>query len=89
MKSKYKINDAIEVNELDNEIVIIIPQTEKMYYCNKLSGNIFHYIQNGLTVQQIMEILLAKYDVDEKTLKSDVDETLNKFVDFQIIAIEE
>ncbi len=89
MKTKYKINDTIEINELDNELVIIIPQTEKMYYCNKLSRDMFHYIQNGLTVQQIIDSLLAKYDVDEKTLKSDVDETFNKLVDFQIIALEE
>lgn len=89
MKTKYKLNDAIEVNDLDNELVIIIPQTEKMYYCNKLARDIFYYIQNRLTVQQIMASLLVKYDVDEKTLKSDVDDTLNKLVNFQIIAIEE
>lgn len=89
MKTKYKINNTIEVNELDNELVIIIPQTEKMYYCNKLSRDIFYYIQNGLTVQQITDFLLAKYDVDKKTLKSDVDETLNKLVEFQIIVLEE
>lgn len=89
MNSKYKINDIIEVNELDNELVIIIPQTEKMYYCNKLSKNIIYYIRDGLTVQQIINSLLAKYDVDSETLKSDVNETLNKLVDFQIIVSEE
>lgn len=88
MNSKYKISDTIEVNELDNELVIIIPQTEKMYYCNKLSRDIVYYIRDGLTVQQIIDSLLKKYDVDGEILKLDVNEVLDKLVEFQIITAE-
>ena len=87
MNTKYKINDAIEVNELDNELVIIIPQTEKMFYCNKLAKDIFYFIREGLDIQQIIESLFAKFDVDKETLKLDVGEILDKFVDFQIIIV--
>lgn len=89
MSTKYKVNDFIEVNELDDELVIIISQTEKMYYCNRLAKNIFNCIRDGLSMRQIIDLLLAKFDVDEETLKLDVCETLDKLVDFQIIALEE
>lgn len=89
MSTKYKVNDSIEVNELDDELVIIIPQTEKMYYCNKLAKNIFYCIRDGLNIRQIIDLLLTKFDVDEEALKSDVCETLDKLVDFQIIVLEE
>ena len=89
MSTKYKINDSIEVNELDDELVIIISQTEKMYYCNKLAKKIFFCIRDGLHIHKIIDLLFTKFDVDEKTLKSDVSEILEKLIDVQIILVEE
>ena len=89
MSTQYKVNDSIEVNELEDELVIIIPQTEKMFYCNKLAKNILYFIRDGLNVRQIIDSLLTKYDVDQEILKSDVNEIIDKLVDFQIIVLEE
>lgn len=85
MNTKYEINTIIEVNELDNELVIIIPQNEKIFYCNKLAKDIFCGVRDGMSISQIINSLLIKYGVDEEILKIDVEETLKKFVDFHII----
>ena len=89
MDTKYIINKDIEINELDNELVIIVPFTEKMFYCNKLAKDIFYAIRDGLTVQKITESILIKFDIDKDTAEIDIKETINKLVAFQIIVLEE
>ena len=89
MSTKYTINNSVEVNELEDELVIVIPQTEKMYYCNRLARDIFYLIRDGLTVQQIIGFLLEKFDVEEEILKSDVEEIIEKLMTFQVIILED
>ena len=89
MSTKYTINNSVEVNELEDELVIVIPQTEKMYYCNRLARDIFYLIRDGLTVQQIIGFLLEKFDVEEEILKLDVEEIIEKLMTFQVIILED
>lgn len=89
MSKKYKVNDSIEINDLKDELVIIIPQTEKMFYFNKLARDILYFLRDGLNVEQIIDSMLVKYDVNQETLKLDIGEVLDQLVDFQIITLEE
>lgn len=89
MGTNFKINNSIEINELDDELVIIIPQVDKMYYCNKLAKYIICSIRDGLNINQIIDLLFAKFDVDLNSLKSDISEIIDRLIDFQILISEE
>lgn len=90
MKMKnYKINQEVEINELDNELIIILPETDKMYFCNKIAKELICGVRDGLNVEQIMEIALSKYEIDRVTIESDFDDIICKLLHYKILTCEE
>lgn len=85
----YKINEEIEINELDNELIIVVPQTEKMFFCNKIIKEIVYGFRDGLNVEQLALLLLSKYDIDRRTIESDIQEALENLVHYKILIREE
>ena len=87
--NNYKINQEVEINELDNELIIILPQTDKMYFCNKISKELICGIRDGLNVKQIIGVVLSKYEVDRTTIESDFDDIIRQLLHYKIIICEE
>ena len=85
----YKINKEIEINELDNELIIIFPQTEKMYFCNKISKELICGIQDGLNMEQIILSILSKYEIDRVSIENDFSEIICQLLYYKILICEE
>lgn len=81
----YKINDEIEINELDNELIIILPQTDKMFFCNKIAKEIIFGLRDGLNVEQIVIFLLSRYEVDRATIEEDIQKTIESLLRYKIL----
>mgnify|MGYP000136451155 CR=1 FL=1 len=85
----YKINQEVEINELDNELIIILPQTDKMYFCNKISKELICGVRDGLSVEQIIGFVLSKYEIDRTTIESDFDDIISQLLHYKILICEE
>lgn len=86
---KYRINKEIEINELDNELIIIFPQTEKMYFCNKIVKELICGIREGLNIKQIVSLILLKYKTDKVTVENDLNEIIYQLLCYGILICEE
>ncbi len=60
----------------DKEFLIVTNMNNYMTYLNETAGDIFLLCNNQNTIQDILEALLAEYQVNEDILKKDIVNTI-------------
>lgn len=52
---------------------------------NEVGGDILELIENNLTLDEIIDEILKIYDVEYNILKEDVDNFINKLIEYNVI----
>ena len=93
---KYIQNDKINQRQLDNEVMLILPRyiTEQyspeksddtLLFLEKTGYEIWDSIREGRTMLEIIQHMQLLYDVDEETLRKDVEIFLKQGITLGII----
>jgi len=64
--------ETVFAQEVDNEIVLLDMQSENYFGLDSVGAVMWQFMQEHLTLQDVLNALLEYYDVDEAILKKDL-----------------
>ncbi len=74
-----KLNRGVVISFLDGEWIAYDGEAETMYQFNEVGGEILMAIQEGKkTKEEIVGVILNKFEVNKKQLRNDLEEFLDK-----------
>jgi hypothetical protein len=76
---------CVVARKVGAEMVLLNTETEAYFTLNEVGVRIWELIDGKRAVGQIVQELLAEYDVTEAELRGDVDELLGEFAGQQLI----
>lgn len=79
--SNIKLRKHVSVSEIDHEKVMIDFESGKYFMIKGVGNDIWDMIQNEITVDKIIHLLLSNYDIDEETCEKQVLDFLQKLSD--------
>lgn len=77
--------ERVVARRLGDEMVLLNTETEAYFTLNEVGSRIWELIDGKRTVGQIVQELLAEYEVPEAELRGDVEELLGEFAGQQLI----
>ena len=80
-------NKDLDATDMDGELVMMDIDKGKYYSINSVGSRIWELIENPLSVNEVISILLKEFDVDEKTCTDTVLDFLNGIHNEEIITI--
>lgn len=84
-------NDVIYRNIAGEHVLIpvgsIAVEYNGMFVMTELGAQIWNMIKNGMEKEEIFASLFEQYEVEEKTLRTDINEFLEKLVEAKLIEI--
>ena len=73
MKQAISIQPDVLSQTVDKEAVLLDLKNELYYGLNEVGARIWQLLQEDNSLEQIKEVLLEEYDVDETLLQKDLD----------------
>ncbi len=73
-----KLNPDVISQELDGETVLLHLKTEEYYTLDKTGTRIWQYLGEHDDLNVLTAKMLEEYEVDEKTLESDITRLVNE-----------
>jgi hypothetical protein len=67
------VSDRLEWREIDGEIVALDTEASKYLAGNRTAGALWPRLAAGATRDELLEALLARFDVDAETASRDLD----------------
>jgi hypothetical protein len=83
-----RASDKIAAQELDGEIIILNLATEWYIALNNSATEMWKTLIETGSVEQTKDRLVEQYDVDSETLWNDVEQFIDKLLDYQLIEVE-
>lgn len=84
----FSIYPQLIAAEVGGEEVILHLESGIYYGLNPVGSRIWALLQEPRTFSQILETLLAEYDVDATRCQQDLEQILSQLVEAQLIAIQ-
>lgn len=82
---KFKINKALILQKMDNKLIGFDVDKSLLYTFNETAEFIFKKIKAGWDVEKIIDALLKIHEIDETTLKKDVNALISDMKKNRII----
>ena len=87
LSSTFSVSQEVLSQEVSGETVLLDLQSESYFGLDAVGTRIWQLLQENNHLQQVFDIMLEEYDVDEKQLDKDLNELLDKLLDEGLIAI--
>ncbi len=82
----YKICEGVTVKQVGTQYMVYNEEKSDMHVVNEVAGKIINYMIDGKSVENIEMMLHQQYsNVDLKTLKDDLQDIIEQYVDLGII----
>ncbi len=85
--SVVKLIKKLDVTDLSGEKVMIDFSTGKYFLLKGVANDIWDFIQDPITIGEILQMVLSEYEIDEETCREAVKQFLQQLVDYQFIEI--
>ena len=69
---RYQIHPEAFSTEADNQVVILQYETGTYFTLNEVGMQIWKLLEQGKTLQEILNVLLQEYDVGQERLQQDL-----------------
>lgn len=79
-------NDFV-FNEIDGEMVMMNIETGKYVSLNQTGKTIWHILEQNKTITQIIEEILAQYDVSQAQCTQEVSHFITQMVEQEVVKI--
>jgi hypothetical protein len=87
MSFKYVRKKNIIFSEIDGEVVLLHSESGKYFSFNKVGSHIWLALEKPLTIHQLKDILMQKYDVDEAKCLKEIEDFLNNLLEKKLIDV--
>ncbi len=77
--------DDLRASELDGEVVLFDPPSEKTYHFNATAYAVWQQCEGAVTVAQMAHRLTDRYDVDYDTALDHVEQLVALFAESQLL----
>lgn len=85
--TKIKLIKKIDVTDMAGDKVMIDFETGKYFMLRGTAADIWENIQTETTVGQVLDTMLAVYDVDEDTCLNGIEKFLNQLEESKFITL--
>lgn len=96
MEDLFKESDMLKRNEedvmfseVDGESVIMHLQSGRYFGLNSVTTDIWNHLENGLNFTQLVDLLLAEYDVKKEQCVEETKNVIDAFLKMKFVTIEE
>jgi Coenzyme PQQ synthesis protein D (PqqD) len=86
--SRITVPDAVLHQQLGEETVLLHLATERYYGLDEVGSRVWQLLQEHRTLDPIVGALLDEYDVDETTLRGDLERLLDELADLGLVHVE-
>ena len=83
------VADEVVSCDLDGEAAILNIKDEIYYGLDPVGAKIWNLIQNPISINDIMKIIIEEYDVDKEQCKNDIFELVKELSDNGLVKINE
>lgn len=87
MNKTVRFSESLFLQQVDDELVLLDMNTESYFGLDSVAGDIWKLLQEGRTIQETFNTLLATYDVGPDTLKKDLVAFVNTLVDNKLASL--
>ena len=88
LSSTITLSKEVISQEVSGETVLLDLQSEHYFGLDAIGTRIWQLLQQHGNLQQVFDIMLEEYDVDEKQLEQDLNDLLNKLLAEDLITLE-
>lgn len=82
-----KLTKKLDVTDLSGEKVMIDFSTGKYFLLKGVANDIWEFIQDPITIGEVLQRILSEYEIDEGTCREAVKQFLQQLVNYQFIVI--
>lgn len=82
------VSDEVLSQEVSGETVLLDLKSENYFGLDTVGTRIWQLLQQHKNLQQVVDIMLDEYDVEEKQLEKDLNELLDKLIEAELITLE-
>ncbi len=84
-KTIFQRRKEVVFTYLDNEIMLLHPDTGKYYSFNKAGAYIWELLSEPITFEEIMASLLIKFDIEKSKCESDTQNFIQSLLEKNMI----
>ena len=89
MKTVRTRSEALSVQSVDQELLILDQDAGKIHQLNQTAALIWRKCDEGLSSQEMAQLLVESYEIGEDIARGDVVETLEKLQELNLVFIVE
>lgn len=85
IKQVYNLDESIIIKGINNKYWALNTKYGTQYKLNRVSYDILSNLNGVKTVEQILDDMLNKYNIDSKTLETDINNFIERAIEKKII----
>lgn len=85
--SNLEIPDTTLFQELDGECVLLNLANESYYGLDEIGTRMWNVLSESDSIADAMAVLTKEYDIDEKTLRTDLDQFINELLENKLVQV--
>jgi len=89
LNQKIIFSDTVFAQEVDGEMVLLDMESENYFGLDEVGTAIWQAIQEYGNLQDVFDILLEQYDVEEEVLEKDLSDFVEKLVESGLVEVKE
>jgi len=87
LSSTFSVSQEVLSQEVSGETVLLDMQSESYFGLDEVGTRIWQLLQEKHSLQEVFDVMLEEYEVEEKQLEKDLNELLNKLIDEELVTI--
>ena len=88
LNKKVTFADTVFAQEVDGEMVLLDMNSENYFGLDAVGADIWQAMQEKETLQEVLDVLLEQYDVEEEVLKRDLLTFVGKLLENGLVEVE-
>jgi ornithine carbamoyltransferase len=89
LNQKVTFADTVFAQEVDGEMVLLDMNSENYFGLDTVGTDIWHAMQGKESLQEVLEVLLDQYEVEEDVLKKDLLDFVAKLQESGLVEVSE
>jgi len=89
LSQKVIFAETVFAQEVDGEMVLLDMESENYFGLDEVGTAIWQAMQEKETLQEVLEVLLEQYEVEEEMLRSDLSGFVEKLVASGLVEVKE
>jgi len=87
LNKKVTFADTVFAQEVDGEMVLLDMNSENYFGLDAVGTDIWQAMQEKATLQEVLEVLLDQYEVEEEVLKKDLVSFVEKLEESGLVEV--